>query len=74
MMNSLPDQPGDQRGDAAEPQGDRRLPEREPGTTPEREPGNTAGTPEADRPPPREEGIVSDPDSPPSLPGSSPGV
>jgi hypothetical protein len=74
MMNSLPDQPGDQRVDEAEPQGDRRLPERGPGPTPGREPGNTWATPEAERPPQREEGTVSAPDSPSSLPGSSPGV
>ena len=73
-MNPLPDQPGDQRGDGAEPQEDRRPPDWRPGTPPEREPGITWVTPEAERPPQRKEDTVSDPDSPSSLPGSSPSV
>ena len=41
-----------------------RLPAPEPGTNPEREPGNTPEVPEAERPPERKEGSVSDPDRP----------
>lgn len=37
-------------------------PQREPGNAPEGEPGNAWVTPEAERPPRREEGTVSDPD------------
>jgi hypothetical protein len=41
---------------------ERVQPEREPGVRPEREPGNSPAIPEAERPPGREEGVVSDPD------------
>lgn len=37
-------------------------PDPEPGISPEQEPGNTPETPEAERPPRRKEGVVSDPD------------
>jgi hypothetical protein len=74
MMNALPNQPGDLKGDEAEPQGERCLPQREPGTMPEQEPGNTWGTPEAERLAQREEGTVLDPDLPPLLTGSSLGM
>jgi len=42
---------------------DGNEPRREPGNEPEREPGNTPAIPETERPPRREEGVVSDPDS-----------
>jgi hypothetical protein len=46
-------------------------PRREPGNAPEGGPGNDWLTPEAERPPGREEGVVSDPDQyatrPPAL-------
>lgn len=73
-MNPLKEQPDDHRSDEAVPQGERHLPEREPGTMPKGEPGNTWATPEEDRPPQREEGTVSDPDFPLPFPGASPGV
>jgi hypothetical protein len=43
-------------------------PQREPGNAPEGEPGNAWVTPEAERPPRRREGTVSDPDQYPSEP------
>jgi hypothetical protein len=39
--------------------------EREPGVSPEREPGVVPEVPEAERPPRREEGVVTDPDAVP---------
>lgn len=75
MTNSSPSHPDDQQGDEAKRQGDRPLPQREPGTSPEREPGNTCETPDAERPPHRrEEGTVSDPDFPTPAPGTGPAV
>jgi hypothetical protein len=47
--------PDDRRAEPAQPG-------REPGVNPEQEPGNTPETPEAERPPDRKEGVVSDPD------------
>ena len=47
---------------STEPSQKSRQPQREPGNAPEAEPGNEWMTPEAERPPKREEGIVSDPD------------
>jgi hypothetical protein len=38
------------------------VPEPEPGNTPEKEPGNEMLTPDADKPPTRREGVISDPD------------
>jgi CBS domain-containing protein len=48
----------DQGADEREP----ILPEPEPGNQPEREPGNAMARPDAEKPPERREGIVSDPD------------
>lgn len=48
----------DQDADRREPV----LPGQEPGNQPEREPGNEMAPPDAEKPPPRREGIVSDPD------------
>ncbi len=42
---------------------ERDRPEREPGVSPEREPGAVPEVPDAERPPRREEGIVTDPDA-----------
>jgi hypothetical protein len=42
------------------------LQEREPGNTPEGEPGNVWVTPDAERPPKREEGAFADPDHSPA--------
>ena len=46
-------------------QGEPVRPGREPGVSPEREPDNKPEVPEAEHPPQREEGVVSDPDSVP---------
>lgn len=45
-----------------EPTHEPPQPQREPGNAPEGEPGNDSVTPDAERPPRREEGVVSDPD------------
>jgi hypothetical protein len=47
---------------ANEQQAESVQPDREPGVNQEREPGNTPDVPEAERPPERKEGVVSDPD------------
>jgi hypothetical protein len=72
-MNSSPNHPDDRRADEAEPRAERHLPDPQP-STPEQEPGNTWDTPDAERPPRRQEGTVSDPDFPFSAAGTGPAV
>ncbi len=49
--------------DGTEPAHEPVEPEKEPGHTPAGEPGNRWDTPEAERPPRPQEGVVSDPDA-----------